>query len=1087
MLEGIKPKASFDLFSDVPSVLQNESAQAYFAARSSPHSASLDDVDGKTADSMASTSPEIQQAQDLVRIRRAPPLILKRVIMTDLPDMRRDVVSYYKEREVAKKHIRPGTKLDTGADVTAGHDSGLTGQLRTFGAGISKSVAQGVTKVQAIVEDINSAWDPEVQLAREAAQSRENAETAALDALAASESEPVENDAEAGVADKETPTETVVENTNAPSLADMPTQELEKVGNAEPLHSSTTSDAKNTISSAVPVAPMEDVFELQGPSSSAQTEEVCGNMAEKTAIRDAQRASGCRPQLQIFVAGTLVWSSATEQQVKEVQSAWKTTASSHSLPKSKDSNEQQKSISAPAAEPVAAAEAFRSEQASEATPSSSTLEWCPSNEAVRFAVDIPVSGDILVRCRHVADDRPRETFFRAAFHTGYIPGSVLRFTSKKLDVALRDPRLANEFTVEFFFEPMLVDATADATSKTIQEIELEPMASPASLPDLVKLTAEEVEAELFSPALWSAISQRKLLHSLLRSDSSESKLTGRGSRAGSVSVDSAAATARPTLISPPVTGTYSAMSARGKPASPDSVTSTGNASIVASESTTLISPDSATIGNATNESRNENGGKAEPASRRFGSLMSSFAKGAVTSARKAALAVAEEARLTAKEVEELSKEMARDLSRYKDEVLHPGGPSTASGGPTVPERALPRAQIRSSGAAAARLSQELASTAAAATSGEEKAQVAGAAVSTMESKQEGRAVSGSMDSIQSSASTSTSGTAATSAPDQAGLPSNISQKLGRFTRFFKEPPPPTTNVPPASAAAPAKSAPAAATPARGKISSVRLGTDVNSTLAASLEADLAALEAFERQLQESTETRTKPPATASAASTTSASVPPPSLPAAKVSPVQSTIDSGSVTATTSSTTSAPATEDSIPAHEEVSYAVQHMAAEELTVESESRFTGKSSEPVAAIVEPDSALVADAIPSDEIKDTSTAEVVELVEFMAPATIEAIDVQTPEVEESISASVPSPSEETPMSAPSNSSTAATTPAKALEASSDPFLSDVMQLLSTDADIEAELDTFLEADTNKSVGAYQQELDELDDLEAFIDSLN
>ena len=53
-----------------------------------------------------------------------------------------------------------------------------------------------------------------------------------------------------------------------------------------------------------------------------------------------------------------------------------------------------------------------------------------------------------IRCRHLSPDGRRVSMFRAAFHTGYVPSGVLRFTKQQLDGACADDRFHQVMTRE---------------------------------------------------------------------------------------------------------------------------------------------------------------------------------------------------------------------------------------------------------------------------------------------------------------------------------------------------------------------------------------------------------------------------------------------------------------------------------------------------------------------------------------------------------------------------------------------------------------------------------------------------------------
>jgi hypothetical protein len=85
--------------------------------------------------------------------------------------------------------------------------------------------------------------------------------------------------------------------------------------------------------------------------------------------------------------------------------------------------------------------------------------------------------------------------FRAAFHTGYASGDVLRLTKAQLDEATRDPRYPDDFFI-------------DLTFSTIDSITL----NDSSLnKDLLKATMQDrYESGLLEDApLWEAANRRK--------------------------------------------------------------------------------------------------------------------------------------------------------------------------------------------------------------------------------------------------------------------------------------------------------------------------------------------------------------------------------------------------------------------------------------------------------------------------------------------------------------------------------------------------------------------------------------------------
>ena len=115
-----------------------------------------------------------------------------------------------------------------------------------------------------------------------------------------------------------------------------------------------------------------------------------------------EAVAGCAPYIQIFKAGTLVF----------------TTAASVNYAQAKDD-----------------------------------LPFCPSADGpVSFVTESVVQGDILLRCRHLTKSGQRVSMFRCAFHTGYVPPKVLRLTRAQLDGACGDRRFDDGFFLDLIFE-----------------------------------------------------------------------------------------------------------------------------------------------------------------------------------------------------------------------------------------------------------------------------------------------------------------------------------------------------------------------------------------------------------------------------------------------------------------------------------------------------------------------------------------------------------------------------------------------------------------------------------------------------------
>eukprot|EP01031_Cornospumella_fuschlensis_P029186 gene29185-35224_t len=98
------------------------------------------------------------------------------------------------------------------------------------------------------------------------------------------------------------------------------------------------------------------------------------------------------------------------------------------------------------------------------TPQLSELRWIGVGEgSVSFKMDLALQGDILLRVRHCVPPKEeqgggvaggagvRVSLFRAAFHTGYISGGVLRLTRGALDGTGGDGRYSSDFFLDLIF------------------------------------------------------------------------------------------------------------------------------------------------------------------------------------------------------------------------------------------------------------------------------------------------------------------------------------------------------------------------------------------------------------------------------------------------------------------------------------------------------------------------------------------------------------------------------------------------------------------------------------------------------------
>lgn len=64
---------------------------------------------------------------------------------------------------------------------------------------------------------------------------------------------------------------------------------------------------------------------------------------------------------------------------------------------------------------------------------------------------LPVSDDVLVRCKHFESNAQRVSLFRVMWHSGFVFGNFLRFTSFELDMT-SNFLVPREFFVDFIFK-----------------------------------------------------------------------------------------------------------------------------------------------------------------------------------------------------------------------------------------------------------------------------------------------------------------------------------------------------------------------------------------------------------------------------------------------------------------------------------------------------------------------------------------------------------------------------------------------------------------------------------------------------------
>lgn len=142
---------------------------------------------------------------------------------------------------------------------------------------------------------------------------------------------------------------------------------------------------------------------------------------------------GCCPYVQLFKNGKLVASAAVDQETH---------------PQDDDNG-------------IAALEASSNNRQLQ-------LKWVSHEEgSASFTIDCLVQGDILLRCRHAAQTGARVSMFRAAFHTGYVSGGVLRLTKAQLDGSSSDARFGDDFFIDLIF-----GNASDGPAKSVHEAAL---------------------------------------------------------------------------------------------------------------------------------------------------------------------------------------------------------------------------------------------------------------------------------------------------------------------------------------------------------------------------------------------------------------------------------------------------------------------------------------------------------------------------------------------------------------------------------------------------------------------------------------
>lgn len=84
----------------------------------------------------------------------------------------------------------------------------------------------------------------------------------------------------------------------------------------------------------------------------------------------------------------------------------------------------------------------------------SIQEYYSSDGSFSFDVNHVLIGDVLLRCRHMELSGKRVSMFRAGFHTGYIPELVQRLPRSQCDGAAEDKRFEQDFFVDLIFAPV---------------------------------------------------------------------------------------------------------------------------------------------------------------------------------------------------------------------------------------------------------------------------------------------------------------------------------------------------------------------------------------------------------------------------------------------------------------------------------------------------------------------------------------------------------------------------------------------------------------------------------------------------------
>jgi hypothetical protein len=174
-------------------------------------------------------------------------------------------------------------------------------------------------------------------------------------------------------------------------------------------------------------------------SNATTSNNVLNSVATSNIDNGEQSNGGCRPFVQVFVKGKLVFSTllndTTEETINEQHAVIEVVSNDKNVEISETSS----------------------------IPKLVQPDWVNTFDgSARFSIGVPVAGDVVVRCRHLEaasyscknESKGNETLFRAAFHTGQLSGHVLRLTKRQLDVACSNPRVPLDFFVEIVFSPI---------------------------------------------------------------------------------------------------------------------------------------------------------------------------------------------------------------------------------------------------------------------------------------------------------------------------------------------------------------------------------------------------------------------------------------------------------------------------------------------------------------------------------------------------------------------------------------------------------------------------------------------------------